>query len=65
MKEGQKKKKKENGESVDPNKKLEQALTIFDLERKYGRQGSIERLLKFYERRKKEEDIKKLLGKKE
>ena len=58
MKEGQKKKKKENGESVDPNKKLEQALTIFDLERKYGRPGSIERLLKFYERR------KKFLGKK-
>ena len=61
MKEGQKKKKKENGESVDPNKKLEQALTLFDLERKFGPPGSIERLIKFYERREEEREIKKFL----
>ena len=63
MKESQKKKR--NGDAVDPNEKVEKALTYLDIKRKFGEEGSIDRLVKFWERKKEEERIKGIIqGKK-
>ena len=53
-----KKQKKRNGDAIGPNEKLEKALTYFANIRKFGEEGSIDRLVKFWEVSRKERKIK-------